>query len=120
MRGAKAGCVGVVREADDRDLRIGVRDLHGIDPRDVRDVLEPGSSPLAAGNIQNFYATPIRSEKHVIAVKHEILSTIPGGKGICRRAGLESILDQALWSLHDHALPVYLSACVGPNGKCPL
>ena len=37
VRGAQSGCVGVVRVTDDRHVRIGVGDLVGIDPGDVRD-----------------------------------------------------------------------------------
>ena len=37
VRGPQSGRVGVVREADDRDVRIGVGDLVRVDPRDVRD-----------------------------------------------------------------------------------
>ena len=37
MRGPQTGRVRVVREADDRDLRVRVSDLFRIDSRDVRD-----------------------------------------------------------------------------------
>src|SRR5687768_1073611 len=37
LRSAEPGRVGVVREADDRDFGIRVRDLLRVDPRDVRD-----------------------------------------------------------------------------------
>ena len=37
VRGAQPGRVGVVREAEDRDVRIRVRDLLRVDARDVGD-----------------------------------------------------------------------------------
>src|SRR5690348_4474949 len=37
VSGAQTGGVGVVRVAEDRDIRVGVGDLLGVGPRDVRD-----------------------------------------------------------------------------------
>ena len=37
VRAAQAGGVGVVREPEDRHVRIVVGDVLGIDPRDIRD-----------------------------------------------------------------------------------